>query len=323
MLSVSMPKSRDPLRVGADRDEVLGHRGRRRAPSPASSQLRASVALVSVSWVVNVLETTTNSVLAGSRSCGLLVEVGRVDVGDEPALDARVRYAFSASYAITGPRSDPPMPMLTTVLIRSPVWPGPLAGAHPLAERRPSGRAPRARRRPRPGRPRRATRPRGRRSAVCSTARSSVTLMCSPGEHRRDPLAQPGPLGERDQRGQDLVGDQVLAVVHVQVRRPRAVSRSPRCASLANRSRRCMAAHASACLRSACHSSVVVTSTAIGSIFSFTTGGRPAAPANPTSLPPGPVARDATRRRSPCRRVFRPPLRDTLLGHLYDTPVTE
>ena len=37
-------------------------------PRPSSSQLRASVALVSVSWVVNVLDTTMNSVLAGSRS---------------------------------------------------------------------------------------------------------------------------------------------------------------------------------------------------------------------------------------------------------------
>jgi hypothetical protein len=38
------------------------------SPSAASSQSRATVALVSVSSVVKVLEQTTNSVVAGSRS---------------------------------------------------------------------------------------------------------------------------------------------------------------------------------------------------------------------------------------------------------------
>jgi hypothetical protein len=38
------------------------------------------------------------------------------------------------------------------------------------------------------------------------------------GEHRRDPLPQPGPLGQGVQRTEHLVGDQVLAVVDVQVR---------------------------------------------------------------------------------------------------------
>ena len=37
------------------------------------------------------------------------------------------------------------------------------------------------------------------------------------GEHRGDPLAQPGPLGERDERRDGLVGDQVLAVVEVEL----------------------------------------------------------------------------------------------------------
>jgi hypothetical protein len=38
-----------------------------------------------------------------------------------------------------------------------------------------------------------------------------------PGEHRLDALPQPGPPGERQQRVEHLVGDQVLAVVDVQV----------------------------------------------------------------------------------------------------------
>jgi hypothetical protein len=38
------------------------------------------------------------------------------------------------------------------------------------------------------------------------------------GEHGLDPAAQAGPVGQRDQRGDDLVGEQVLAVVHVEIR---------------------------------------------------------------------------------------------------------
>ena len=37
-------------------------------PRPSSSQRRASLALVSVSWVVKVFDATMNSVVAGSRS---------------------------------------------------------------------------------------------------------------------------------------------------------------------------------------------------------------------------------------------------------------
>ena len=53
------------------------------------------------------------------------------------------------------------MPMLTTVRIRSPVCPRPVAAAHPVGEVAPSGRAPRARRRRRPARRRRACASRG------------------------------------------------------------------------------------------------------------------------------------------------------------------
>src|SRR3712207_7478805 len=38
------------------------------ASRPLSSHCRACLALVSVSWVENVLDTTTNSVVSGSRS---------------------------------------------------------------------------------------------------------------------------------------------------------------------------------------------------------------------------------------------------------------
>ena len=39
-------------------------------------------------------------------------------------------YGFRASYTMTGPRSEPPMPMLTTVSILRAGHTGPLAGTH-------------------------------------------------------------------------------------------------------------------------------------------------------------------------------------------------
>ena len=121
------------------------------------------------------------------------------------------------------------------------------------------------------------------------------------GEHCGDPVGPAGPRAARAVSSvQRLVGDQVLAVVDVQVGDVAGEPLTPlRAAS--NSSRRWVPRIASACLRRACHSSVVVTSTAIGSIFSFTTGrsagvGAPAA-GDSTSLPPGTGGRDGTRHR--------------------------
>ena len=82
-----------------------------------------SRALVSVSSVPNVLLDTMNSVVAGSSpgsfcaaSVGSMLLMKR---HSNPSLT----YGASASYAITGPRSEPPIPMLTTVRIGSPVTP--------------------------------------------------------------------------------------------------------------------------------------------------------------------------------------------------------
>ena len=119
------------------------------------------------------------SVVSGSRSLvfsatsvGSMLETNR-------ACNPGFTYGWRASYTMTGPRSDPPIPMFTTVVIGLPVTPthSPLrtlsAKAYTLASTLctsgmtsvPS-----------------TTRldPSGVRSAVCSTARSSVTLMCSP-----------------------------------------------------------------------------------------------------------------------------------------------
>nr|MCF0102711.1 hypothetical protein [Streptomyces sp. MH191] len=67
MLAVSMPKSAT-FSAFVDSATKCFATALSSSPSPASSQLRAEVALVIVSIVVNVLEATMNRVSAGSRS---------------------------------------------------------------------------------------------------------------------------------------------------------------------------------------------------------------------------------------------------------------
>ena len=93
------------------------------SPRAASAQSRALCALVIVSSVVNVFEQMMNSVSAGSRS--RVASTKSVPSTFETNRNVRLRRlkCRSASYAITGPRSEPPMPMLTTLRIGLPVWP--------------------------------------------------------------------------------------------------------------------------------------------------------------------------------------------------------
>ena len=108
------------------------------------------------------------------------VEVDRVDVGDEPADRGRARRSRPVPRSPWPARGrSPPMPMLITARMRSPVAPthasvadavgqvahpaqhGMHVGHHILAvDRQLLGS--------------------GMRSATCSTARSSVELMCTP-----------------------------------------------------------------------------------------------------------------------------------------------
>ena len=88
--------------------------------------------------------------LRGVEVARRLDEVGAVDVRHEAERPRPPLKARSASYAMTGPRSDPPIPMFTTLRIRRPCDP-PRAVPHAPRRTRPSGRAPRARRRPRRG----------------------------------------------------------------------------------------------------------------------------------------------------------------------------
>ena len=84
-------------------------------------QSRAEVALVSVSSVPNVSEEMMNSVSSGSRSRVASTKSVESTLDTNRNTRSRVASCRSASYAIAGPRSDPPMPTLTTFLIGLPV----------------------------------------------------------------------------------------------------------------------------------------------------------------------------------------------------------
>ena len=73
--------------------------------------------------MVKVLLATMTKVVSGSRpavvtarSDGSMLEMNR-------QVSPGCLYGSRASYAITGPRSEPPMPMLMTVWMRLPVTP--------------------------------------------------------------------------------------------------------------------------------------------------------------------------------------------------------
>jgi hypothetical protein len=73
--------------------------------------------------VVNVLELTTNNVSAGSRSPVASRRSAPSTLDTNRKTRVRSESALRASYAMAGPRSDPPMPMLTTFRTGLPVWP--------------------------------------------------------------------------------------------------------------------------------------------------------------------------------------------------------
>ena len=140
------------------------------------NQRRAACALASVSCVVKVFDATTKSVSAGSRSANFEVKsAGSTLETKRPEIPA-VAKLRRACVAIAGPRSDPPMPIFTTVLI---VWP--VTPSH-SPERKACAKS---RIRARTSCTSAATfcsstcrdSSAGRRSAVCSTVRSSVELM--------------------------------------------------------------------------------------------------------------------------------------------------
>src|SRR5579883_1550369 len=187
----------------------------RSSPSRASSQARAARAFVRVSRVVKVLEDTMTSVSAGSRSrVASTRSVGSMFDTNRNVMSRRA-YQRRASYAITGPRSEPPMPMLMTLRIGRPVCPRHAPHTrgevrHPVEhgvhvgddvpavehDRCPAGRP--------------------QRHVEHGALLGRVDLVAA--EHGLDPLAQAGRRGERAQQPQGLVHDPVLGVVEAEAR---------------------------------------------------------------------------------------------------------
>jgi hypothetical protein len=89
----------------------------------AKNQSRAVCAFVSVSCVVNVFEAMTNSVVSGRRFFNVSTMCVPSMFETKCARGPFPRYGFSASVTITGPKSEPPMPMLTKSVIGLPVYP--------------------------------------------------------------------------------------------------------------------------------------------------------------------------------------------------------
>ena len=89
---------------------------------------------MSVSCVVNVLLATMNSAVSGFsfRSVSAMCVPSTLET--KWTCRSRLPYGLSASVAMTGPRSEPPMPMLTTSVIALAGVAGPRAAADGVAE---------------------------------------------------------------------------------------------------------------------------------------------------------------------------------------------
>ncbi len=92
-------------------------------PPAASSHSRTAVALTSVSWVVNVFEQITNNVVSAFTRASTCASATPSTFETKWTFKPRRTSSASACTAITMPRSDPPMPMLTMSVIGLPVKP--------------------------------------------------------------------------------------------------------------------------------------------------------------------------------------------------------
>ena len=119
MLAVSMPNFATSAAFVDTATKCLATAASSRSADRLHS--RAVRALVIVSIVVNVFEETINSVSAGSRSCVASAKSVPSTFETKRKVRRRSLYQRSASYAITGPRSDPPMPMFTMLRMARPV----------------------------------------------------------------------------------------------------------------------------------------------------------------------------------------------------------
>ena len=111
----------DSLQVGRQRGEVPADRRLAQLFGDPGARRRG---IGRVSSVVKVLEATRNSVRAGSSPCTVAWNAWPSTLDrNRASIRASVRPMVSASVATRGPRSEPPMPMFTTVVSRSPVAP--------------------------------------------------------------------------------------------------------------------------------------------------------------------------------------------------------
>ena len=87
----------------------------------ARNHSRADRALVIVSCVVKVFDATVNSVVAGCSVRSVSARCAPSTFDTKCVRGPSCVYGVSACATIAGPRSEPPMPMLTTSVMRRPV----------------------------------------------------------------------------------------------------------------------------------------------------------------------------------------------------------
>ena len=119
------------------------------------------------------------SVSSGDRSWVASAKSFESTFETKRIVSPRSEYARRASYAIAGPRSEPPIPMLTIARMGLPVYPSQVrerTRSQKAAMRSSTSCTSRTTSTPSTT----SERSRGILSAVCRTGRSSVTLMCSP-----------------------------------------------------------------------------------------------------------------------------------------------
>ena len=93
------------------------------SPSVSTSQSLAACALASVSCVPNVLDATMKSVVSGLSVASVSAKCEESTFETKWVRTLLTHHGRKASVVITGPRSDPPMPILTTCSIFLPVDP--------------------------------------------------------------------------------------------------------------------------------------------------------------------------------------------------------
>ena len=201
------------------------------------NHVRAECALVMVSWVVKVLEAMRKSVVSGCTRFNVSARSVPSTLATKCARRSGRAYGVSAVQTMRGPRSDPPMPMFTTSVMRWPVYPCHVPDRTASLNPRMAART-------------RTTSPitswpstsmgrsAGRRSATWSTARFSVVLIFSP--RNMAAIFSSSPASRASANRQARVSSTMRCLEKSnRMSSNRRENRSNRPGSCANRSRRC------------------------------------------------------------------------------------